>query len=77
MNEKRKTSNEKSAQIYRVAAKAVKRLLDKLADIDTTGLNTEHLKEWKQDLKQLDRIRTDQSSLENKAEHHLLNLESK
>jgi len=77
MNQKQKTSNEKSSQIYLVASKAVKRLLDKLAEIDTTGLSAEHLKEWKQDLKQLERIRTDQSSLENKSEHHLYNLEAK
>ena len=44
MHPKRKTSNEKTAQFYAVAAKALRRLITHLEGFDTSELLPEHKK---------------------------------
>ena len=76
MHPKRKTSNEKTAQFYLVASKALKRLITHLEGFDTSELLPEHKKDI-QAFIELQRYWTTQQakSAENASEHAKSNIQ--
>lgn len=75
MHPKRKTSNEKTAQFYAVAAKALRRIITHLEGFDTSELLPEHKKDV-QAFIEIQRHWTNQQakSADNASEHSKSNL---
>ena len=75
MHPKRKTSNEKSAQFFAVAAKALRRLINHLEGFDTSDLLPEHKKDA-QSFVELQKHWAEQQakSADNASEHYKSNI---
>ena len=77
MHPKRKTSNEKTAQFFTLASKALRRIINHIEGFDTTELLPEHKKDV-QSFIELQKHWTNQQaqSADNAAEHYKSNIEN-